>query len=500
MYAGLIVEQGSVRDLFHRPQHPYTWGLLELDPAHRPARVERLHSIARPAPVAGRARRGLCRSARAARYAHAACRVARATAPQRLAQRDRACEPGQTSTPAGSTRWSSGSDGPADAGRSLSCSGAAEALRRSRADCGGRGQQRAGRRRRRASTCEQGETLGLVGESGCGKSTLGRCLVRLHEPTRRHASASTGGTSRASRARRLRPLRRELQMVFQDPYASLNPRKRVGEIVGRPLRVHGMRVGQRRCGRACGELLELVGLSPEHVQPLPARVLGRPAPAHRLARALALQPRLIVADEPVSALDVSIQAQILNLLDDLQGELAPHLRLHRARPGRGAARLRPRRGHVPRQDRRDRRRPRSSTRGRSIPTPRRCSPPCPCPIPDGAPASGSCSRATCRARSTRRAAAASTRAAATRPRSARSRSPHSSSTRPGTSRPATTRSTSARRGRDPAVDQAARASEATSAAVSPRAYGSGRASGSWGLAQASNSKRSSSPSPSSSRR
>jgi len=164
----------------------------------------------------------------------------------------------------------------------------------------------------------EGETLGLVGESGCGKTTLSRTLMRLLDPT--GGTISFRGTDITTAGRSaLKPVRREMQMVFQDPFASLNPRKRIGQIIGAPLALHG--VGKEQIAARSAELLDRVGLQHEHLSRFPHEFSGGQRQRIGIARALALEPKLIVLDEPVSALDVSIQAQIVNLLDDLQDDL-----------------------------------------------------------------------------------------------------------------------------------------------------------------------------------
>jgi oligopeptide/dipeptide ABC transporter ATP-binding protein len=166
----------------------------------------------------------------------------------------------------------------------------------------------------------RGETLGIVGETGCGKTTTARLIMRLLEPSSGTIRFDGQDISNLPR-RQLKPLRREMQIIFQDPYSSLNPRKTVGAIIAEPFVIHGLEEGKRRRKSAVQALMEQVGLNPEHYNRYPHEFSGGQRQRIGVARALALKPKLMIADEPVSALDVSIQAQILNLLRNLQREL-----------------------------------------------------------------------------------------------------------------------------------------------------------------------------------
>ena len=166
----------------------------------------------------------------------------------------------------------------------------------------------------------EGETLGLVGESGCGKSTTARLVTRLLEPTDGEIVYRGEDIAHFTRSQ-LKPLRRDMQMIFQDPYSSLNPRKTVGTIIGEPFVIHRLERDEAKRKKRVQELMDLVGLNPEHYNRFPHEFSGGQRQRIGVARAIALKPKLVVADEPVSALDVSIQAQIINLLSELQDEL-----------------------------------------------------------------------------------------------------------------------------------------------------------------------------------
>ena len=281
------------------------------------------------------------------------------------------------------------------------------------------GRPGARRRRRLASPCARARRSAIVGESGCGKTTLIRVLVRLIDADRRGRSASAARTSPRPGASELEPIRREMQMVFQDPQASLNPRKRVGQILATPLRMRGVPRDKLEPTRAA-QLLERVGPVPRAPQPLPARVLRRPAPADRD------RPRAGRRSAADPARRAGLGARRLDPGAGHQparrapGRVPSQLRVRRPRPVRRAPRLRPDRGHVPRQADGGLARPRSSTTSRSTRTRRRCSSAIPIPDPKREPRARPrrWSAASRRTRSARRRAAASTPAARARPRSA----------------------------------------------------------------------------------
>ena len=370
MYAGRVVERAPVRDLFARPRHPYTRGLLE--------------SIPRPTAAAARARGGGCTPSRGSCPTRATCRrVAASPTAARCASRSARARsrPSRRSRRAGTRAAGAPTRSRRERERlALPSAGRAQAAapeaRPSAPEVEGTrprtlvatdrvskyfpvqgGPARRGRDRYVHAVdgvsirVRRGETLGLVGESGCGKSTLGRLMLRLVEPTFGRVVFDGDDITHLSQ-RALRPLRRRMQIIFQDPYSSLNPRMTVREIVGEAIAIHRLAKTRADEEARIAELLERVGLRPDAMDRYPHEFSGGQRQRIGIARALAVQPEFIVCDEPISALDVSIQAQIVNLLVELQETMGIAYLfvshdlaiVQHVEPPRG--------GHVPRKDRR----------------------------------------------------------------------------------------------------------------------------------------------------
>jgi peptide/nickel transport system ATP-binding protein len=275
MHRGEEKESGAVDDIFYRPQHPYTRALLAAVPRLDRAEIQRLAAVA---PEAGEGQ------AAAGAHAERARREPDRAAPPLLRADDLKVHfKLAPETLLGRTRTLKAVDGVSLA-------------------------------------LHPGETLGVVGESGCGKSTLARAVLRLVQPTAGRVML-LGEDITPLDKKAMRPHRRDMQVIFQDPLASLNPRMTVGDIVAEPLQTHFPRMGRAEVRRKVDAMLERVGLGPEHVNRYPHEFSGGQCQRIGIARALVLEPKLVVCDEPVSALDVSIQAQIVNLLMDLQAEM-----------------------------------------------------------------------------------------------------------------------------------------------------------------------------------
>jgi len=273
---------------------------------------------------------------------------------------------------------------------------------------------------------EAGETLGVVGESGCGKSTTGRCILRLIEPSSGEVWFQGANVMKMDH-NALQAMRRDMQIIFQDPYASLNPRLTIGAIIGEALIIHKLVKSRQAMEDRVVQLLETVGLRPDHMRRFPHEFSGGQRQRIGIARALAVEPKLLICDEPVSALDVSIQAQVINLLEDLQEQfgltylfIAHDLSVVEHISTRIAVRRR-----------------RNSTTRRSIPIRKRCCRPCRSPTRRSS-ANASCCRATCPTRSARPRAATSTPAARSRVPIARSARRCSKRSARGTGRRVTT--------------------------------------------------------------
>jgi peptide/nickel transport system ATP-binding protein len=317
MYAARLVEEGAAADVFHRPRHPYTMGLLRSVPRLDRPRGARLETIEGLPPNLAVAPPG-CRFAPRCRYRIEVCAQQPPLAPTDTGGLSACFRHAEIA--AGKLAWSSGAEGgqaPEPLARTalLSVKGLTKHFHVGSRLAGTQGIVRAVEDI--TFDVAAGETLGLVGESGCGKTTVGRLILRLEEPTAGEISFEGVDLVHASPAE-LKAMRRKVQVIFQDPYSSLNPRMTVAQIIGEPLNVYRL-VGNAAGVRArVGELLEQVGLRPELATRYPHQLSGGQRQRVGIARALAMEPSFIVCDEAVSALDVSIQGQIINLLEELQ--------------------------------------------------------------------------------------------------------------------------------------------------------------------------------------
>src|SRR5918992_1557256 len=313
MYAGRIVEHGTLDQIFYDPQHPYTWGLLgSITRVDRP-RPERLPAIAGLPPSLADRPEG-CHFRPRCPHEFSECPKVPPLEARGAAGGDRAGgEGGGPHVSVEAAQPTAGGQSPNGDSPLIEVEHLKVFFPIKQGILIERQVAQVHAVNDVTLSIAEGETLGLVGESGCGKTTMSRAIMRLVDATDGALRFRGQDVTTAGR-RQMEPLRREMQMVFQDPFASLNPRKRVGQIIGMPLRLHG--TDRKDVEPQVRELLGKVGLQKEHVNRFPHEFSGGQRQRIGVARALALEPRLIVLDEPVSALDVSVQAQIINLLDD----------------------------------------------------------------------------------------------------------------------------------------------------------------------------------------